>query len=106
MSRLPRDSRTGSSRELAFRQRRAYRQVFLDRYGRRAGSWWPPKAEGGSDDSAHRRRPNVEGNRPADEMRAEDQSMCRRVRLTARLGLSADAGEKHLTQAIRIERTG
>ena len=31
-------------------------------------------------------RPNVEGNRPADEMRTEDQSMCRRVRLTVRLG--------------------
>jgi len=30
--------------------------------------------------------PNVEGNRPADEMRTEDQSMCRRVRLTAWLG--------------------
>jgi hypothetical protein len=31
--------------------------------------------------------PNVQGNRPADEMRTEDQSMCRRVRLTVRLGL-------------------
>ena len=31
-------------------------------------------------------RPNVEGNRRADEMLAEDQSVCRRVRLTARLG--------------------
>ena len=30
--------------------------------------------------------PNVEGNRPADGMRTEDQSMCRRVRLTVRLG--------------------
>jgi len=33
--------------------------------------------------------PNVEGNRPADEMRTEDQSMCRRVRLTVRLGGTA-----------------
>ena len=30
--------------------------------------------------------PNVEGNRPADKMRAEDQSMNRRVRLTDVLG--------------------
>jgi len=30
--------------------------------------------------------PNVEGNRRADEMLAEDQAVCRRVRLTARLG--------------------
>ena len=30
--------------------------------------------------------PNVQGNRPADEMRTEDQSMCRRVRLTVMLG--------------------
>ena len=30
--------------------------------------------------------PNVEGNRPADEMRIEDQGMCRRVRLTVGLG--------------------
>jgi hypothetical protein len=51
-------------------------------------------------------RPNVVGNRPADEMRTGEQSMCRRVRLTARLGLNADAGEKHFTQTIRIERTG
>jgi hypothetical protein len=29
---------------------------------------------------------DVIGNRPADEMRTEDQSMCRRVRLTVRLG--------------------
>ena len=40
--------------------------------------------------------PNVRGNRRADEMRAEDQVVNRRVRLTARLGLepgprSADA---------------
>jgi len=31
--------------------------------------------------------PNVEGNRHADEMQAEDQGICRRVRLTVRLGL-------------------
>ena len=33
-------------------------------------------------------RANVGGNRPADEMRTEDQGMCRRVRLTVRLGVS------------------
>ena len=33
--------------------------------------------------------PNVEGNRRADEMRAEDQGMCRRVRLTVGLGGTA-----------------
>jgi hypothetical protein len=33
-----------------------------------------------------RKWPNVEGNRPADEMRTENQGMCRRVRLTVRLG--------------------
>jgi hypothetical protein len=33
----------------------------------------------------------VQGNRPADEMRTEDQSMCRRVRLTVRLGLEPRA---------------
>ena len=31
--------------------------------------------------------PNVVGNRRADEMLAEDQAVCRRVRLTVRLGL-------------------
>ena len=31
--------------------------------------------------------PNVEGNRRADEMLAEDQAVCRRVRLTVRLGV-------------------
>jgi hypothetical protein len=31
--------------------------------------------------------PNVEGNRRADEMLTEDQAVCRRVRLTVRLGL-------------------
>jgi hypothetical protein len=31
--------------------------------------------------------PNVEGNRRADEMRTEDQTVCRRVRLTVRLGI-------------------
>jgi hypothetical protein len=30
--------------------------------------------------------PNVGGNRRADEMRTEDQGVCRRVRLTVRLG--------------------
>ena len=35
----------------------------------------------------HSPGPNIEGNRPADEMRTEDQGMCRRVRLTVRLGL-------------------
>ena len=30
--------------------------------------------------------PNVEGNRRADEMLAEDETVCRRVRLTVRLG--------------------
>ena len=29
---------------------------------------------------------NVEGNRRADETRTEDQTVCRRVRLTVRLG--------------------
>ena len=33
-------------------------------------------------------RPNVEGNRRADGMRAEDQAMCRRVRLTVTLGVT------------------
>jgi len=37
--------------------------------------------------------PNVQGNRPADEMRTEDQTMCRRVRLTVRLG-GADSQSK------------
>ena len=31
--------------------------------------------------------PNVGGNRRADETATEDEGMCRRVRLTARLGL-------------------
>ena len=35
--------------------------------------------------------PNVEGNRLADEVRAEFQAVCRRVRLTARLG----PGQEH-----------
>jgi hypothetical protein len=34
--------------------------------------------------------PNVQGNRPADEMRTEDQSTRRRVRLT--VGLAVDIG--------------
>jgi hypothetical protein len=38
--------------------------------------------------------PNVGGNRPADEMRTEDQSMCRRVRLTERLGHYACDGHR------------
>src|SRR6185437_5302871 len=38
--------------------------------------------------------PNVEGNRPADEMRTEDQSMCRRVRLTVGLGPSVHDSER------------
>jgi len=33
------------------------------------------------------RRPDVEGNRPAALTATEDQSMCRRVRLTVRLGV-------------------
>jgi hypothetical protein len=36
----------------------------------------------------HSARPNVEGNRRADEMWTEDQAVCRRVRLTVRLGRS------------------
>jgi hypothetical protein len=58
--------------------------------------------------------PNVQGNRPADEMRTEDQSMCRRVRLTVGLGgsivshdnnryfhvISLDARAIHLTKAV------
>jgi hypothetical protein len=44
--------------------------------------------------------PNVQGNRPADEMRTEDQSMCRRVRLTVGLGPSAhDRGPDELRTA-------
>ena len=31
-------------------------------------------------------RPNDKGNRPAELTRTDDQGMCRRVRLTARLG--------------------
>ncbi len=38
--------------------------------------------------------PTVEGNRPADEMQAEEQGMCRRVRLTVRLGPTSDTLEK------------
>jgi hypothetical protein len=58
--------------------------------------------------------PNVQGNRPADELRTEDQSMCRRVRLTVGLGgsivshdnnryfhvISLDARAIHLTKAV------
>jgi hypothetical protein len=38
--------------------------------------------------------PNVQGNRPADEMRTEDQSMCRRVRLTVGLGPSVHDSDR------------
>jgi hypothetical protein len=39
-------------------------------------------------------RPNVGGNRRADEMLAEDQTVCRCVRLTARLGHYACDGHR------------
>jgi len=39
-------------------------------------------------------RPNVKGNRRADEMLAEDQAACRRVRLTGRLGHYACDGQR------------
>ena len=40
-------------------------------------------------------RPNVEGNRPADEMVTEDQGVYRRVRLTVRLGLDPSRFARH-----------
>jgi hypothetical protein len=53
--------------------------------------------------SATALRPNVEGNRPADGMQTEDQSMCRRVRLTVRLGVGLHRRrQKQLFQSIGI----
>jgi hypothetical protein len=37
--------------------------------------------------------PNVGGNRRADEALAEDQVVCRRVRLTVRLGRDVDVAD-------------
>ena len=47
--------------------------------------------------------PNVEGNRRADEMRTEDQAVCRRVRLTVRLGPSSNRLEKEKLIIAEIE---
>ena len=46
----------------------------------------------------------MQGNRPADEMVTEDQSMCRRVRLTVGLGPSAhDNSPRGLMYGVMVE---
>ena len=50
------------------------------------------------------RRANVEGNRPADEMRAEDQGMCRRVRLTETLGVTAPVVDAWRARVVATRR--
>ena len=47
-------------------------------------------------------RPNVEGNRRADEMLAEDQVVCRRVRLTARLGATSEARKECIESVAKV----
>lgn len=49
--------------------------------------------------------PNVEGNRRADEMLAEDQAVCRRVRLTVRLGQRLFVGPENRIYSCLVTRT-
>jgi hypothetical protein len=60
--------------------------VQMSRFRRKAGEF---HAKSAADGLEHSRvmRPNVEGNRVADETWIEDQGVCRRGRLTGRSGL-------------------